>query len=219
MAQQDTSCTPEALRNTTAHLACKQMDDEVREETHYPDGKTEWMFASGRRIVAFTNGTKKEISADGKSITIRFFNGDVKCVLADEKAVYYYANTQTTHITYPSGLEVLKFPNKQIEKHHPNGTREIIFPDGTVKHIYPDGREDSVFPDGTVVKLTGNGEKTVEFPNGQKEIHTAWFKRREYPDGTTKTIYTNGRQETKYSSGRVRIKDKGGMIIMDRKLN
>ncbi|KAL4649140.1 centromere protein J-like [Arapaima gigas] len=216
---EDLTSTPQMLKSTTGHLVHKQVEDEVREETHYPDGKTEWLLASGRRVITFTNGTKKEISADGKITTVRFFNGDVKYVLADQKVVYYYANTQTTHITYPSGLEVLKFPNKQIEKHHPTGTREIIFPDGTVKHIYPDGHEESVFPDGTVVKLAGNGEKTVEFPNGQREIHTAQFKRREYLDGTTKTIYTNGRQETKYSSGRVRIKDKGGTIIMDRKLN
>lgn len=57
----------------------------------------------------------------------------------------------------------------------------------------------------------------VIFSNGQKEIHTAQFKRREYPDGTRKTVYSNGRQETKYSSGRVRIRDEEGNIILDKK--
>uniref|UniRef100_A0A8C4RIT1 Centromere protein J C-terminal domain-containing protein n=1 Tax=Erpetoichthys calabaricus TaxID=27687 RepID=A0A8C4RIT1_ERPCA len=176
--------------------------------------QTEQLFSSGRRVIMFRNGTKKEIEADGKSVTVTFFNGDVKKIMADERVVYYYADAQTTHTTFPSGLEVLTFPNKQIEKHHPNGTKEIIFPDHTVKHLYPDGREESVFPDGTVVK---NGEKTVEFSNGQREIHTSQYKRREYPDGTVKTVYSNGRQETKYSSGRVRIKDKEGKIILDKK--
>ncbi|KAJ8396212.1 hypothetical protein AAFF_G00020790 [Aldrovandia affinis] len=205
------------MRGPSPNVTQKGTDDELREETHYPDGKIERLLRSGCRIVIFRNGTKKEITADGKSVTVTFFNGDVKQILA-EKEVYYYSDAQTTHTTYPDGLEVLQFPNNQIEKHHPNGTREIIFPDQTVKHVYPDGREESIFPDGTVVKLARNGEKTVEFSNGQREIHTTQYKRREYPDGTTKTVYSNGRQETKFSSGRIRIKDKGGTIIMDKKL-
>ncbi|XP_028652792.2 centromere protein J [Erpetoichthys calabaricus] len=204
-------------RRESPYMGTKESDDEVMEETQFPDGKTEQLFSSGRRVIMFRNGTKKEIEADGKSVTVTFFNGDVKKIMADERVVYYYADAQTTHTTFPSGLEVLTFPNKQIEKHHPNGTKEIIFPDHTVKHLYPDGREESVFPDGTVVKLDKNGEKTVEFSNGQREIHTSQYKRREYPDGTVKTVYSNGRQETKYSSGRVRIKDKEGKIILDKK--
>ncbi|KAG2468011.1 CENPJ protein, partial [Polypterus senegalus] len=204
-------------RRESPYMRTKESDDEVMEETQFPDGKTEQLFSNGRRVIMFRNGTKKEIEADGKSVTVTFFNGDVKKIMADERVVYYYADAQTTHTTFPSGLEVLTFPNKQIEKHHPNGTKEIIFPDHTVKHLYPDGREESVFPDGTVVKLDKNGEKTVEFSNGQREIHTSQYKRREYPDGTVKTVYSNGRQETKYSSGRVRIKDKEGKIILDKK--
>lgn len=57
--------------------------------------------------------------------------------------------------------------------------------------------------------------KIIEFNNGQQELHTAHFKRREYPDGSIKTIYANGRQETKYASGRIRVKDKDGSVIMD----
>ncbi|XP_061097610.1 centromere protein J [Conger conger] len=188
----------------------------LREEIRYPDGKIERLLQNGRRVVIFRNGTKKEISADGKSITVTFFNGDIKQVVAEGKEVYYYADAQATHTTYPDGLQVLKFPNNQIEKHHPDGTSEIIFPDQTIKCVYPDGRQESIFPDGTVVKLARNGEKTMEFCNGQREIHTSQYKRREYPDGTSKTVYSNGRQETKYSSGRVRIKDKDGAVIMDK---
>ncbi|XP_053568240.1 centromere protein J-like [Bombina bombina] len=192
-------------------------EDNVQEETQYPDGKVEKLLSDGRRIVIFSNGTKKEISADEKSITVSFFNGDTKKIMPDQSIVYYYADAQTTHTTYPSGLEVLQFPNKQIEKHHPDGTKEIVFPDRTVKLLFKDGREESTFPDGTVVKSEKTGNKTVIFSNGQKEIHTSQYKRREYPDGTIKTVYSNGRQETKYSSGRVRIKDQQGNIILDKK--
>uniref|UniRef100_A0A8C4WEG0 Centromere protein J C-terminal domain-containing protein n=1 Tax=Gopherus evgoodei TaxID=1825980 RepID=A0A8C4WEG0_9SAUR len=131
--------------------------------------------------------------------------------------IYYYADAETTHTTYPNGLEVLQFPNNQIEKHHPDGTKEIVFPDQTVKRFYDGGLEETVFPDGTVVKVEKNGDKMVMFSNGQKEIHTSQFKRREYPDGTIKTVYSSGQQETKYSSGRVRIKDEEGNIILNKK--
>lgn len=63
-----------------------------------------------------------------------------------------------------------------------------------------------------------DGSKTIEFNNGQRELHTSQFKRREYPDGTVKTVYSNGHQETKYVSGRIRVKDKDGNILMDTKL-
>ncbi|KAL0967412.1 hypothetical protein UPYG_G00251920 [Umbra pygmaea] len=204
--------TTGAMRCNTFHI-----NKDVLEQTHYPDGKVEENFSDGGQVITFQNGTRKEINVDKKSVTVTFFNGDVKHILADGKVVYYYASAQTTHTTYPTGLEVLKFPNKQIEKLHPDGKREIVFPDQTIKYIYPDGREESVFPDGTVVKLSESGEKTVEFNNGQREIHTSQYKQREYPDGTTKTVFSNGRQETKFPSGRVRIKDKNGIIIIDKK--
>uniref|UniRef100_A0A8B9K979 Centromere protein J C-terminal domain-containing protein n=2 Tax=Astyanax mexicanus TaxID=7994 RepID=A0A8B9K979_ASTMX len=180
----------------------------IREETRYPDGKVEQLLSDGSRVIVFRNGTKKEISVDQKSVTVTFFNGDVKRLLPDGTVVYYYCDAKTTHSTYPSGLEILQFPNNQKEKHHPDGRREIFFPDGTVKSLYTDGRQQSVFPDGTVVKLSRNGDKTVEFTNGQREVHTAQYKQRIYPDGTVKTVYLNGRQEIKYSSGRVSFKNK-----------
>ncbi|XP_051732035.1 uncharacterized protein si:ch211-140l13.3 isoform X5 [Ctenopharyngodon idella] len=198
-----------------AQMATQARKDKVQEETHYPDGRVERLFLNGCRVITFRNGTKKEIGVD-KSITVTFFNGDVKRTLADGTVIYYYCDAQTTHSTYPSGLEVIQFPNNQREKHHPDGTREISFPDGTVKILHSDGREESVFPDGTIVKISQHGEKMVEFTNGQREIHTSQYKRRMYPDGTVKTVYTNGRQETKFSSGRVRIKN-NECVIMDKK--
>lgn len=97
--------------------------------------------------------------------------------------MYYYAEAQTTHITYPDGMEVLQFPNSQTgtsrflsklvfkisfvwyqevqitphspftEKHFPDGRKEITFPDQTVKNLYPDGREESVLTDGTIIQV------------------------------------------------------------------
>ncbi|XP_023285757.1 uncharacterized protein LOC111672552 [Seriola lalandi dorsalis] len=159
-------------------------------------------------LMTFTNRTKKDISAEQKTKTVAFVNGDVKHILEDGKVVYYYAGSQTTHTTYPSGLEILHFPNKQIERRHPGGKREILFPDQTIMYLEPDGSERTIFSDGTVVHLSPSGEKVVDFPNGQTELHTRQYKRREYPDGTVRTVYANGRQETKYASGRVHIREK-----------
>ena len=49
-------------------------------------------------------------------------------------------------------------------------------------------------------------------------ILTMFVQRREYPDGTTKTVFPNGRQETLYSSGRFRVKDKDGNVIVDKRV-
>ncbi|KAM9563200.1 uncharacterized protein ACIB01_006061 [Guaruba guarouba] len=204
-------------RRPMLHQERRISKEEVQEKTEYPDGKVEEVLTDGRRIITFRNGTKKEISADKRMTTISFFNGDVKKIMPDQREIYYYADAQTTHTAYPDGLEVLQFPNNQIEKHYPDGTKEIVFPDRTVKCLYSDGFKETFFPDGTVVKVEKNGDKIVVFSNGQKEIHTVQFKRREYPDGTVKTVYCNGRQETKYSTGRVQIKDEEGNIILDKK--
>ncbi|XP_027699357.1 T-complex protein 10A homolog 2 isoform X1 [Vombatus ursinus] len=206
-------------RKLLLSMKSKKNEEEIQKETKHPDGKVEWKFSDGRKTIAFPNGTKKEISADKKTTIVTFPNGDLQKFMPEQRVLYYYADAQTTHTTYPDGLEVLQFPNKQIEKHHPNGTKEIVFPDGTVKHLGVT-HEKTVFPDGTLVKverLALNGDKTIIFSNGQKEIHTSQFKRREFPDGTVKTVYNTGHQETKYMSGRVRIKDETGKTILDKK--
>ncbi|XP_064265386.1 centromere protein J isoform X2 [Passer domesticus] len=192
--------------------------EEIQRETAYSDGKVEKVLKNGCHLIFFPNGTWKKVGSDGKTVTITFFNGDVKQIMPDQTVIYYYADAKTTHTTYSDGLEVLQFSNGQIEKHYPDGKKEITFPDQTIKSLFTDGQEESIFPDGTVVRVQRDGTKTIEFNNGQRELHTAQFKRREYPDGTVKTVYVNGQQETKYVSGRVRIKDKDGNIIMDTKL-
>ncbi|XP_038674627.1 centromere protein J isoform X2 [Scyliorhinus canicula] len=201
----------------SSNLESNGTEDEIQEVIKYPDGKVEQVLRSGRHIIIFCNGTRKEISADGKTVKVTFFNGDVKQIMSDQTVVYYYADAQTTHTTYTDGLEILQFPSNQIEKHYPDGRKEITFPDQTIKYLFTDGHEESVFPDGTIIRMQLDGNKIIEFINGQREIHTSNYKRREYPDGTVKTVFANGQQETKYSSGRVRIKDKEGNVIMDSK--
>nr|XP_020039019.1 T-complex protein 10A homolog [Castor canadensis] len=191
----------------------KTEKEEMQEKQH-PGGKVEQVLSDGRTIVTFPNGTRKEISADKKNVLIRFFNGDVKKIKPDQKVVYYYADAQTTHITYPDGMEIVQFPNNQTEKFYPDGSKETVFPDGTVTWL-KNGCEKTVFPDGTTVNVKRNGDKTIMFSNGQKEIHTARFKRREFLDGTVRTVYCSGCQETKYASGRVKVKDESGNIILD----
>uniref|UniRef100_A0A3Q2TCZ9 Centromere protein J n=1 Tax=Fundulus heteroclitus TaxID=8078 RepID=A0A3Q2TCZ9_FUNHE len=190
-------------------------EERPQEVITHPDGKMETVLASGDRLIVFPNGTRKEVSADGLSAKVTFFNGDTKQITADQRVIYYYAEAQTTHITYPDGMEVLHFPNNQTEKHFPDGRKEITFPDQTVKNLFPDGREESVLTDGTIIQVNPDGTKEIHFNTGQKEIHTAEYKRREYPDGTVKTVYTDGRQETRYPTGRLRVKDKDGNVVLD----
>ncbi|XP_054888408.1 centromere protein J isoform X2 [Poeciliopsis prolifica] len=196
--------------------SCESRDPELPGEiiTH-PDGKVEKVLAGGDRVIVFPNGTRKEVSADGLSAKVTFFNGDTKQITADQRVIYYYAEAQTTHITYPDGMEVLHFPNNQTEKHFPDGRKEITFPDQTVKNLFLDGREESVLTDGTIIQVNPDGTKEIHFNTGQKEIHTAEYKRREYPDGTVKTVYADGRQETHYPTGRLRVKDKDGNVVLD----
>ncbi|XP_064619476.1 centromere protein J-like isoform X2 [Lineus longissimus] len=206
-----------ARKNQALITAITKIDkgDLEYEESRHKDGKIDRIYTNGAREIMYANGTRREISGDGKTIIVSFFNGDMKQIMPDHRVIYFYADAGTTHTTYPDGLEILQFPNLQIEKHYPDGTREITFPDQIIKYLFPNGSEESIFPDGTVIRVDKNGDRTVEFANGQREIHTQQFKKREYPDGTTKTVYPDGRQETRYSTGRVRVKDKHGIILVD----
>ncbi|XP_011487737.1 centromere protein J isoform X3 [Oryzias latipes] len=216
LEESEESLKTEVVPEKPESLEANELDS-VQDVIKHPDGKIEKVLVGGDRLIVFPNGTRKEVSADGLSVKITFFNGDTKQTTADQRVIYYYAEAQTTHITYPEGLEVLHFPNNQTEKHFPDGRKEITFPDQTVKNLFPDGREESVLTDGTIIRVNTDGIKEIHFNTGQKEVHTADFKRREYPDGTVKTVYNDGRQETRYPTGRVRIKDREGNVIMDKR--
>ncbi|XP_036966294.1 centromere protein J isoform X1 [Acanthopagrus latus] len=210
------SCSPKS-DSPPKEPACSETEEAeaAQEVITHPDGKIEKVLAGGDRLITFPNGTRKEVSADGLTVKVTFFNGDTKQITADQRVIYYYAEAQTTHITYPDGMEVLHFPNNQTEKHFSDGRKEITFPDQTVKNLFPNGREESVLTDGTIIQVNPDGTKEILFNTGQKEIHTADYKRREYPDGTVKTVYADGKQETRYPNGRLRIKDKDGNVIVD----
>lgn len=42
---------------------------------------------SGDRVLTFPNGTRKEVSADGLTIKVTFFNGDTKQITSDQRVV------------------------------------------------------------------------------------------------------------------------------------
>nr|XP_057938983.1 centromere protein J isoform X3 [Doryrhamphus excisus] len=223
--------TPAVLLRQPGEVTASQPSQRLQEEDAqeviaYPDGKVnkdprllrdhvEKVLAGGDRVVIFPNGTRKELSSDGVAVKVTFFNGDTKEVTADHRVIYYYADARTTHVTHPDGVEVLHFPNNQTEKHFPDGRKEITFADQTVKNVFPDGSEESVLADGTVVHVKPDGTKEIHFNTGQREVHTADYKRRAYPDGTVKTVYADGRQETRYPTGRLRVKDKDGNVVAD----
>ena len=77
--------------------------------------------------------------------------------------------------------------------------------------------EEILLPDGTKMCTDSKNEvRTLFLPNGQKEIHTKEYKKREYPDGSVRTIFNDsGNQETRYANGRVRVKDKEGTLLSD----
>ena len=191
----------------------------LKEMRKCEDGRVEKLLDDGTTITEFANGTIKEVSANKRHTLVNFYNGDRKEMnLEAGTETYYYAQTNVTQITYTNnGLQVFKFPNGQIEKHYTDKTKEIIFPDKVVKLIYANGCEESRLTNGTVIKVEKNGDKTIEYPNKQREIHTKDYKRREYPDGSVKTVYSNGMCETRYANGRVRVKDELGNIISDKK--
>jgi len=43
--------------------------------------------SDGSRVISFANGTRKDISADGQTIVVTFFNGDVKQIMPDQRVV------------------------------------------------------------------------------------------------------------------------------------
>lgn len=177
--------------------------------------RIERLLPDGTKEITYANGNIKSISGD--KVTMRYYNGDIKDTNPETATVrYYYAEANIWHTTYAEdGLEILEFPDGQIEKRRTDGTSEISFPDGCVRCMSPTGTETVSFPDGTIVVNKQNGDKVLTMPNGQKEIHTSEHKRREYPDGTVKILYPDGTQETRYANGRIRLKDINGELIMD----
>ena len=99
-----------------------------------------------------------------------------------------------------------------------DGRNEIFYPDGFREVKYPCGKQETFFQNGVRKVTQTNGDEVVFFKDGQKETRTKEYRRREMPDGTTKTIFSDTNfTETRYASGRVRIKDGSDNLIVDRK--
>ncbi|XP_050353467.1 centromere protein J [Nymphalis io] len=180
---------------------------------------TEIRKPDGTRELRFPNGNVKMLSADGKYSKFLYYNGDIKENFYNEGRIkYFYAATKTFHTTHPDGLEILEFPDGQVEKHYKDGSSEIKLPNGSIRYYDPKNehvREEWRFPDGASLTVSANGEQRIVFANGQVEVHAKDHKRREFPDGSVKLVYNDGTAETRYASGRIRIKDKHGNLIMD----
>jgi len=188
---------------------------DVKENCENEKGAREKRFSDGRVEVWYSNGNRKEVSADGSCVKLFYYNGDVKETHSQGLVRYLYSHTQTWHTTHTDGREILQFSNGQEETRLPDGSSSISFPDGSVKNISPGGVEKITFPDSTVVTVQPNGDRVLQMPNGQVEEHTSQHKKRTYPDGTVKIVHMDGRQETRYAGGRVRVKDSKGVLIKD----
>ncbi|CAG5131655.1 unnamed protein product [Candidula unifasciata] len=197
------------------HAAVDKGDVTAYTETRHQDGKIEKTYKTGAKEIQFPNGTLKEISADGQTVLCRLANGDIRQIFPDHRVVYIFAEAEIMQTTFPDGLETFQFKNGQIERRYPDGTVEITFPSKDVKYLFPDGGQEVILTDGTVMQYNTKGERIIEYPSGDREVHTAEYQRREFPDGIVKTVFSDGRHETRFPNGRIRLKDKAGNIIMD----
>ncbi|XP_011499924.1 PREDICTED: centromere protein J [Ceratosolen solmsi marchali] len=203
--QEESNKFNDERNNKVERAQCTDNKQGIREVNH-PDGHIEYWYP---------NGNVKKVFPDKFLTKIIYYNGDVSETDKNGNVKYFYASLRTWHTTMSDGLEILEFPDGQVERKSKNGTIEVSFPDGSVKIVQTDGSEKWALRDGTIAETSADGEKILILPNGQREIHTKEHKRREYLDGTVKLIYPNGIQETRYANGRIRLKDKDGNLIMD----
>lgn len=119
---------------------------------------------------------------------------------------------------------------------HVDGSKQIIYPDGQQRVIKSDKSEEIRLTNGTVHFIT-NGMEKIQYSNGNTatvtknytvlvwlvylfilftiKIFSSRSQRKEYKDGTIKTVFTNGCVETVFATGRVRFKNKTGAVIYD----
>ncbi|XP_055346892.1 LOW QUALITY PROTEIN: centromere protein J-like [Paramacrobiotus metropolitanus] len=190
-------------------------NETVSDELIHDSGTIEQTFRDGKKVRFYKNGTKEEISHDGRCTTTTYCNGDIKQIFPD-KEVYFYKANQSIHTKFPDGREVYQFPNNQTEKLLPDGSKEIQYPNSVIKKIYPDSNEEIRYSDGTVEFWNEKAKtRTICFSKGEIEVHTPQWKQRKFPDGSEKVVFTDGRSESRYSDGRIRIKDPQGKLLFD----
>ena len=72
-------------------------------------GTTEKVYSDGTIEIVYGNGNRKEISSDGKSAKVCYYNGDIKETLASGLVKYFYSQQHSWQLTYPDGKEVVQF--------------------------------------------------------------------------------------------------------------
>lgn len=188
-------------------------------EVRRKEDQVEKVLEDGTVIGLFANGTVKETDPECKRMYVKFHNGDYKDVdLKNKTDTYYHHDTQTISKTdLVTKNQVITFPNGQIDKIFADGAKEITYPSTTVRKKMPDGSIKTVIEKGLVVFTAQNGDKIVEYPNGQREISTKEYKKREFPDGSWKILYSDGSTEARYPNGRIIRKDAQRNVISNTK--
>lgn len=83
---------------------------EVSYTTDVNNRREEVVLEDGSLQITYPNGNVRTISANGKSVVMKYHNGDVKETCKDSGTIrYLYADAQVWHTTYPDGLELLEF--------------------------------------------------------------------------------------------------------------
>lgn len=102
--------------------------------------RIERLLPNGTKEITYSNGNVKTIYGD--KVTMKYYNGDVKETNQENATVkYYYSDANIWHTTYAeTGLEILEFPDGQVEKRSRDGSTEVTFPDGCVRCTSPNGK-------------------------------------------------------------------------------
>lgn len=72
--------------------------------------KVESIFPDGSKEIKYSNGNTKIVSPDGNSITVRYYNGDIKEINLGKNIIkYFYSDNCTWHTQYGDGSELLEY--------------------------------------------------------------------------------------------------------------
>lgn len=104
---------------------------------------------NGCHLIFLPNGTWKKVGSDGKTVTITFFNGDVKQIMPDQTVVcilhllHFPINTCVYTLNFRLGMLISTFFFLQI----------YYYADAKTTHTtYPDGLEVLQFSNGQIGK-------------------------------------------------------------------
>ena len=130
--------------NMTAGLTRTGSRSETSNTSSRGSHRTRRSTPSGGHLIDYGNGVKKELHADGTTVT-RFQNGDVEtrfnpnttstssgrspslsCMVA-----YYHCKEEVLQITQKDGSVLYEYANGQVERHCVDGVKIVLFPDGT----------------------------------------------------------------------------------------